>query len=1653
MRGMLRFFSVFVLFAVPAVLAFGPLAPSATAQIPPTSSTTSTPVPGAGHDYLGGQVDTVNPATGSISIRIPVIMPPGRGITLPFAFAYDSNGVNYLGTTPVGNRAWYTANSIVSTGGWSNTAPLVSVSILEWTVDPQQNVVHGAPAPALPLKHCSAYVNYLFQDPVGNRHNLNLTTYSDPTMCISNWPNGFEGEIILQGGEGPVQGNLASSSITLAGHVTATDGDGTVYTFAANEGYTTFLANSVTDRNGNTVTVSPQGGTSGAFSYEDTTGRTVLQDSGFAINPETVTVSGLGAPYQLSWTPLSTPTFRSQITTVFGTCDTPSHQTWYSKGLSTLTLPNGQSFSFTYDSTYGLVNRINYPTGGYVRYVWGMNNNAEGAQYQLIQQDGGTVCGMLYGIPSITDRYVSFDGSTEVLHQQFTYSTTPSGAGWSSKTTTVTTHDLVRNTNYTTVYSYSAVDADLPPNTEGGISAEDPVESSVVYNDTNGSPLETVSKTWANVRVLMSQQNAFPNGQSSLTLWCYNSYELVTEKDDYDFGSGTPSQGCTSPPSGAVSGGILRKTVTNYATFNASLHILDKPSSVIVYNGSGGKAAETDYTYDNPLGQGTSGIVQHITGCNCGNLTKQAQWLNSSGATLTTSFTNDDTGQRLTMTDPAGNQTTYSYTDNYSSGSPPGPTNAYLTKITYPSTANANHIEQFSYAYASGEVTSSIDQNNLTTTYKYNDNLARLTETDFPDGGQTLLSYNDAPYNPSTPSPSVTTTKKINAAASVVSVAAMDGLGHHVRSLLTSDPQGTIYTDTAYDGPGRVYTVSNPYRSGSDPTTSSGTTVFVYDGLGRKTSETAPDGSVIATAYCAGSTLVTDPTGRWRRSRTDGLGRLAEVDEPNAVGATVNSNGCPAQGDPVWVTSYTLDTLGNLTGVVQNGSHQRSFSFDFVSRMTSSTNPEVGTITYNWDADSNCPLPSYPGALVSKVDARSIRICYQYDQLHRELASTYSNGDPTITTAYDQPSCLGLTSCANVGHRTSVTDAAGSEAWSYQVDFSNQRSVHADQRTTASGGNNYTKTSTYYLDLAGNVTQVSYPTGRVVNYTFDAADRPSTAADASNGITYATDFQSPPTGCLTNAACYTPQGSFYALSIGQTSSFTGLNLSHSYNNRLQPLEFKASSTGGSAIDITYSFVDPVSGKNAGHVFSIANNLNSSRSQSFTYDQVNRILSAGTLATTGQYCWGYQYSYDAWGNLLSQAGWTPNYSACTETLMGSVTADGNNHISGFSYDASGNTQNDGTYPYTWDAESQMKSAAGVNYAYDGDGRRVFKSSGKLYWYGAGGDILAETDASGSTTAEYIFFGGKRIAMLPAGGNAQFYVEDFLGSSRVVTQNNGVVCYDADFTPFGGDRPYTDNCPAANNYKFEGKERDTETGNDDFGARYYSWRFGRWLSADWSAVPVPVPYANLTNPQTLNLYAMVADDPESFADLDGHDQNDPCVNNPRACAPQTTANANATNATTGVSTQQTGQSQQQAAQNEKPHPKHKPKPKSLPSSGEASIYADKFEGKRTASGETFHQSGYTAALLPKSRWDRKKLGRHVRLTHGDNTVVVEINDFGRGKPGQADRALDLSHAAASVLIGQEINDDDDANQVGLIHLNKIETVPGDTPLGPPPPKRPQ
>lgn len=69
-------------------------------------------------------------------------------------------------------------------------------------------------------------------------------------------------------------------------------------------------------------------------------------------------------------------------------------------------------------------------------------------------------------------------------------------------------------------------------------------------------------------------------------------------------------------------------------------------------------------------------------------------------------------------------------------------------------------------------------------------------------------------------------------------------------------------------------------------------------------------------------------------------------------------------------------------------------------------------------------------------------------------------------------------------------------------------------------------------------------------------------------------------------------------------------------------------------------------------------------------------------------------------------------------------------------------------------------------------------------------------------------------------------------------------------------------------FTGKERDSESGNDYFGARYYASTMGRFLSPDWSAKIEPVPYAKLGNPQSLNLYSYVWNNPLSRNDPDGH-----------------------------------------------------------------------------------------------------------------------------------------------------------------------------------------
>jgi RHS repeat-associated protein len=159
------------------------------------------------------------------------------------------------------------------------------------------------------------------------------------------------------------------------------------------------------------------------------------------------------------------------------------------------------------------------------------------------------------------------------------------------------------------------------------------------------------------------------------------------------------------------------------------------------------------------------------------------------------------------------------------------------------------------------------------------------------------------------------------------------------------------------------------------------------------------------------------------------------------------------------------------------------------------------------------------------------------------------------------------------------------------------------------------------------------------------------------------------------------------------------------------------------------------------------------------------------------------------------------------------------------------------------------------------------------------------STGLQTVYVYDIGGKLVAEYSSGPvsvppcHTCFLSSDHLGSTRLVTDENGNTVSRHDYIPFGeeiqansGGRDGTFGTFDFVNQKFTGKERDPETGLDYFGARYMSGALGRFTSPDRvgdGLDPVPVPWANFENPQSLNLYAYVRNNPLSNSDPDGND----------------------------------------------------------------------------------------------------------------------------------------------------------------------------------------
>jgi YD repeat-containing protein len=836
-------------------------------------------------------------------------------------------------------------------------------------------------------------------------------------------------------------------------------------------------------------------------------------------------------------------------------------------------------------------------------------------------------------------------------------------------------------------------------------------------------------------------QEASPN-QTSGQVMLYDQYNNSTDLYEYDYGS-APAQTVQSTTCPTSFTGYSRHTsatfltsgydVANTGNPSASIHIRNLPTNQTISDGNG-TANKTDYFYDQygsqPL-QDDSGIVGHLAAFNTtnttrGNATSVRKWVNSSThIDFTSQF--DIAGNVVTSYDGNSKPTTITYAS---------PTFAFPTQVCK-AVNGSNRCFSQSFDLGSGKLTRRTDLNNVPTTFQYLDALDRPTivvrasATTFQS--QTLFGY--------TNSNTVITTTSDNLHFTdtdpIVTQKILDGLGREIESRQNDTSTCTncyISVQRTYDALGRPYQVSNPFRASQSESLVYTTTL--YDSLSRAKTVTTPGSSATQYSYQNNQTTVTDPAGKDRRTLTNGLGQLSQVYE-NPPGLNM-------------LTTYSYNGVDSLLGVNQNG-QTRTFAYDFLQRLTSATNPESGTVNYtSYDGNGN---------LLSKTDARNVQWNATYDELNRVSTRTYVTNStsvpatPQVSYVYDDASVP-----YSIGRLTKVNNGSTWQILSYDALGRPTSSSQTTNSTT------YTFPA-YAYSRADKLTSITYPSGRVITTNYDDAGRVSQVSSGSTQ--YATLTTTPASGIY----AYASQGAIRQMTLGNT-----LVEQTCFNNRLQPTGIRLGSTANGPTDCSNPGGSDL--LNLAYGFGTTNNNGNLLSQTITrpgqswtqtysgYDGVNRL----TAASEGN-AWSQTYGYDNFGNRAVLSGVVNAYATPTATSQYT-----NNRWmgTGAAYDGAGNQTALPSRGFTYDAENRLFASVqpntpAISYSYDGDGRRVMKN--------VGGTITTYVyDAQGQLAAEYG----------PATDSGTSYLTaDHLGSTRLLTDANGVTkrCYD--YYPFGED----------------------------------------------------------------------------------------------------------------------------------------------------------------------------------------------------------------------------------------------------------------------------
>ncbi len=883
---------------------------------------------------------------------------------------------------------------------------------------------------------------------------------------------------------------------------------------------------------------------------------------------------------------------------------------------------------------------------------------------------------------------------------------------------------------------------------------------------------------------------------------------------------------------GDVSTALDDITVEKSYIYNTDDYLVGLIKAEAVYEGlgvSGSKTSQATYFYDEaltfPAGDPPYNTIMTNQSHSSqppttGDLTSIVRW-NDRGQDVEEYFQYDAYGNLVKQRDGNGYVTVIHYDSSFTF--PTGLINplGHSEQITYYG-VNGQTSDQGLY----GQQQSQVDPNGARVTFVY-DKLGRVANQSLSDGSWTSTEY----VGFGTDSQHVYSSNELG----LWSRNYFDGWGRTTTETSSGPDDKTIAVQTVYEKHGFPHYVTLPYYlDDSDP----GYTTMHYDVLGRVVQTDYPDGTHQLSCYENNITAQVDPNGHLSRQVNDARGRLARVEQFQGVFESCTT----APRVPYAVNEYLHSAVGSLTRVTDTLGHQTIMSYDSLGRKIFMRDPDMGDWSYNYDNNGN---------LVYQRDAKGQVITFAYDPLDRVTLKSYptsfdtmqglgGSGENTFAYISNEAALYYPISVDGVGQSLHLPDNSD-VSYDYDDPAYNYAIGKLVRMTDGSGKTEYfyndpldrsiltRKTigaSNYDLTVAtdslGRLTAITYPDSEKVDYSYDAGGNL---------------WQVGVNGAYASFSGYNAFGK-----VGQVEYGTsGVYAVYEYwlkNGRLKRINVNNASQA--LLDRDYSYDDN------GNVKTITDYLNASRSQTFIYDELDRM----TNATSGSAVYGaLGFEYDQLGNLLQKDGisFTPNANKPHQVA---ASSDGNT----YQYDANGNMVSDGQRSIAYNADNLpvwMDNGAATYFEYDGNGSRVRKG-GRIYF-----DDLYE--CATLDCGKYIFAGSERIALKADSGELYYYHPDHLGSTSLMTEN-GVVIEDLFYKPFG-EKVAQQQGGFSPSHMFTGQEFDDETGLYYYNARYYNPVIGRFVSADSL-----VPYSD--NSQSFNRYSYVRNNPINFSDPSGH-----------------------------------------------------------------------------------------------------------------------------------------------------------------------------------------